>query len=407
MMEIKLAKKFDKISPKDISGEKFHKFVDSLPSTGMMDTRGDNSLINKTEQLENTEHLNNPKTERQALEEKSSISEHKVASDRPSTGSEGKADIFVFEKNGLRFGIPVSSVNEITNDFGPVSPLDGFIRSCIGTFEYRGKLLPLFESDKAYLKTNKSQTKTDDHKSGKNTIITMSYNNIMFALTMDSHIGIVSIDFQDNEYFNDVKTDEITDGFLEDIVWYKDENLYIFSPLKLSKIVARELKGQVVEASSAKKNSRLETDQKSDHLVVKIKESQIAIELTKVREVIEGFEVTALYQVSDFIRGLINLRGQVLACIDLSNYLGNNLMVIDERNKFIVLNDKDSDFALCVDEIIGIRSLDKNEFQESHSVFPSNISENFPSFLNKNEDLLLVMKPEVLINSEDVKRYKK
>ena len=109
------------------------------------------------------------------------------------------------------------------------------------------------------MKTNKSQTKTDDHKSGKNTIITMSYNNTMFALTMDSHIGIVSIDFQDNEYFNDVKTDEITDEFLEDIVWYKDENLYIFSPLKLSKIVARELKGQVVEASSAKKNSRLET----------------------------------------------------------------------------------------------------------------------------------------------------
>ena len=95
--------------------------------------------------------------------------------------------------------------------------------------------------------------------------------------------------------------------------------------------------------------------------------------------------------------------------VQLSNYhyLGNNLMVIDERNKFIVLNDKDSDFALCVDEIIGIRSLDKNEFQESHSVFPSNISENFPSFLNKNEDLLLVMKPEVLINSKDIKRYKK
>ena len=138
-----------------------------------------------------------------------------------------------------------------------------------------------------------------------------------------------------------------------------------------------------------------------------IRDVPIIPEITKVIEVIEGFEVTSLYKVSDFIRGLINLRGQVLACIDLSKYLGFELMVIDERNKFIVISEGGSDFALCVDELIGIKGLDWKTFQETDKVFPEDVSKFFPSFIEESEQIKLIMKPELFINSETLLPYSK
>ena len=34
--------------------------------------------------------------------------------------------------------------------------------------------------------------------------------------------------------------------YFQQIVWYNDKNLYIFSPTKISKVVNRELKSQLV-----------------------------------------------------------------------------------------------------------------------------------------------------------------
>jgi purine-binding chemotaxis protein CheW len=205
---------------------------------------------------------------------------------------------------------------------------------------------------------------------------------------------------------------QVEDEFLDQIVWYNDKNLYIFSPTKISKIVNRELRNQLVANQVRNHETEDETEEQTDsnsidYLIAKIRQSYIAIEITKVIEVIEEFEVTSLYKVSNFIRGLINLRGQVLACIDLSKHLGFDLLVIDERNKFIVISESGSDFALCVDELIGIKALDGRAFQGSEKVFPETVAEFFPSFFEENGDLNLIMKPELFVNSESLINYRK
>ena len=114
-----------------------------------------------------------------------------------------------------------------------------------------------------------------------------------------------------------------------------------------------------------------------------------------------------MYKVAEFIRGLINLRGQVIACIDLSGDLGSDQIVIDERNKFIVINESGLDFALCVDELIGIQSIDKSVFQESEKVFSERVAQFFPYFVDEVDELKLIMKPELFLNSESLINYRR
>ena len=76
-------------------------------------------------------------------------------------------------------------------------------------------------------------------------IITVNYNGIMFALTMETHVGIVTINSTSNYKIAEASESENTSDLLKDIVWYEEQNLFIFSPEKISMLVFSELKNQI------------------------------------------------------------------------------------------------------------------------------------------------------------------
>ena len=422
-----MAKKFDKISPKNISEEKFNQLVDALPSSTIEQPK---PVIAA---LENKEKADEAKVKKPKKKKKKKLSKEENTKEPPKPSKTFPAEnftteksnfkindttdtseVFVYECAGILFGIPVAFVTEITNDYGNISPLKGFLRSCVGTTEYRGKLLPIFQSHESYLKINeiKHSSGNDSLEKTPSTIITINFNGIMFALTMETHVGIVTVkSSSSNGRTTPVKEENIS-NLLKDIVWYGEQNLFIFSPEKIAALVYSELKNQIAvgneeERANKTGDHKTETGLSCDYMVAKIKNSTIAIEITQVVEVIEGSEVTPLYKVADFIRGLISLRGQVLSCIDLSRYLGHDLTVIDERNKFIVINVSGVDFALCIDRVLGIKSIQKSFFQDSTKVFQNEIPKYFPNFQEKEGDVTLIFKPDLFLKSTELQEYQK
>ena len=413
-----MAKKFDKISPKNISEEKFNQLVDALPSSVIEQPK---AVVTAPEKKEKNDKVKAKKSKKKKLNKEENQKTSRIDTTEGSINRSGDPingeivntrEVFVYECGGILFGIPVAFVTEITNDYGAISPLKGFLRSCIGTTEYRGKLLPIFQSQESYLKTD--EVKKDGNNNldkMPSAIITVNYNGIMFALTMETHVGIVSINSQSNYKIAEPSESENTSDLLKDIVWYEEQNLFIFSPEKISMLVFSELKNQIAvgteEDIDSKSREEEITDLRHDYMVAKIKSSTIAIEITKVLEVIEGSDVTPLYKVADFIRGLISLRGQVLSCIDLSKYLGHELTVIDERNKFIVISVSGVDFALCIDRVLGIQSIQQSSFQDSTKVFQNDIPNYFPNFREKGGEVTLIFKPDFFLKSAELQEYKK
>lgn len=413
-----MAKKFDKISPKNISEEKFNQLVDALPSSVIEQPK---AVVAAPEKKEKIDKVKVKKSKKKKLNKEENQKSSGIDTTEGSINRSGDPitgeivntkEVFVYECGGILFGIPVAFVTEITNDYGAISPLKGFLRSCIGTTEYRGKLLPIFQSQESYLKID--EVKKDGNNNldkMPSAIITVNYNGIMFALTMETHVGIVSINSTSNYKIAEASESENTSDLLKDIVWYEEQNLFIFSPEKISMLVFSELKNQIAvgteEDIDSKSNEEEITDLRHDYMVAKIKNSTIAIEITKVLEVIEGSDVTPLYKVADFIRGLISLRGQVLSCIDLSKYLGHELTVIDERNKFIVISVSGVDFALCIDRVLGIQSIQQSSFQDSTKVFQNDIPNYFPNFREKGGEVTLIFKPDFFLKSAELQEYKK
>jgi purine-binding chemotaxis protein CheW len=69
---------------------------------------------------------------------------------------------------------------------------------------------------------------------------------------------------------------------------------------------------------------------------------QYGLEITKVREILGVLDITPVPQTSDFVLGVINLRGKVIPVMDLRLRFGQEYREPDERTCIIVVEVTDS-----------------------------------------------------------------
>lgn len=63
-----------------------------------------------------------------------------------------------------------------------------------------------------------------------------------------------------------------------------------------------------------------------------------------------------------WVRGLANVRGQLLPVIDLKQYLGSGETAAGRNTRVVVVNHRDVPAGLLVDEVLGFRRFDEREF---------------------------------------------
>ena len=63
-----------------------------------------------------------------------------------------------------------------------------------------------------------------------------------------------------------------------------------------------------------------------------------------------------------WIRGLANIRGQLLPIIDLRHFLGSGVTPITRNTRVVVVNHREIPAGLIVDEVLGFRRFAESEF---------------------------------------------
>jgi twitching motility protein PilI len=76
----------------------------------------------------------------------------------------------------------------------------------------------------------------------------------------------------------------------------------------------------------------------------------------------ETREVSAVPGAKSWIKGLANIRGQLIAVIDLRQFLGGSATVVTRNTRIIIVNHRDIPAGLVVDEVLGFRRFAESEF---------------------------------------------
>src|SRR5579862_6491169 len=87
------------------------------------------------------------------------------------------------------------------------------------------------------------------------------------------------------------------------------------------------------------------------------------VPVEEVQEVIRYLEMTRVPLVSDVVRGLINLRGQIVTAIDLRCRLGMAERGADQLPMNVVIRTDDGAVSLLVDEIGDVLEVDEQSLE--------------------------------------------
>jgi len=96
---------------------------------------------------------------------------------------------------------------------------------------------------------------------------------------------------------------------------------------------------------------------------------QFAIDVRRLREVMVVGRPTAVPGAPSFVRGVANLRGEVITLLDIAPVLGLPSCGVGPMSKALILEPASSQVAIVVDEVVGLETFD--EFRSDDDPVPT------------------------------------
>src|SRR5690606_19205597 len=111
---------------------------------------------------------------------------------------------------------------------------------------------------------------------------------------------------------------------------------------------------------------RTETDNATiEILEFELAQEHYAVETRYVREACPLDNLTTLPGTPDFVKGVVNLRGEIISVVDIKRFFGLPEKGITHLNKLIVLESGSMAFAILADSLIGVRQLSLAQLQSA------------------------------------------
>ena len=121
---------------------------------------------------------------------------------------------------------------------------------------------------------------------------------------------------------------------------------------------------------------------------------EYGLEILKVREIIGYMDITAVPQTPQHVKGVINLRGQVIPVIDLRTKFGMQLAEVTDETCIIVVeiaqNDRTYNTGIVVDSVQEVLDIEGNSIEDAPQ-FGSSVNTDFILGMGKIDDSVKIL----------------
>jgi len=141
----------------------------------------------------------------------------------------------------------------------------------------------------------------------------------------------------------------------------------------------------------------METPEIRQFVSFRIDDLLMGIDILKIREVNMLLNITPVQHAPDFVRGLINLRGQTVLVFDLGVIMGRSMRTLTDESHNLIL--KADDVGLLVDNIGEIIDVFDNEIE----ILPANMDistgKYVESVVKLENELMMIISTEKILKS--------
>ncbi|MBT4760114.1 MAG: chemotaxis protein CheW [Bdellovibrionaceae bacterium] len=121
----------------------------------------------------------------------------------------------------------------------------------------------------------------------------------------------------------------------------------------------------------------------------KIGQDFFGISVLNIQEIIKPQKITKVPLSDNYVKGLINLRGQIVTGLSLRTLFGLEEKSTEE-NMNVIVRHEDQLISFMVDKICDVQDLEKQDFQQTPDTISRKIAQ-YVSGVYKLEDRLLII----------------
>ncbi len=131
-------------------------------------------------------------------------------------------------------------------------------------------------------------------------------------------------------------------------------------------------------------------DREMQLVAFKVGREDFGVDVKKVEGVISMVDITRMPRTPDFVEGIINLRGQIVAVVDLAARLGIEASERGSATRIVVVEARDVKVGLVVEspEVINIS---RDDIEASPTIASSEVNSSFIRGVVKLGDRLLIL----------------
>ncbi|MHC1610234.1 MAG: chemotaxis protein CheW [Candidatus Methanospirareceae archaeon] len=160
----------------------------------------------------------------------------------------------------------------------------------------------------------------------------------------------------------------------------------------------KEVKAETVGSKSGINQHQL--------VVFKLGGEDFGVEISQVREIIRKGDITVVPNAPDFVKGVINLRGQITTIIDLRKKLGlgEKENGDEQQERIIVVEGEKNIVGMAVDAVTEVTHLSEGDIEEVPPVIKQSIGTEYLKGVGKLPDrLLILIDLKRVLNGEEMK----
>lgn len=147
----------------------------------------------------------------------------------------------------------------------------------------------------------------------------------------------------------------------------------------------------------------MEDTQKGKYMTFKSDGEYFGIELKYVVEIVGIQKITAVPEVEDYIKGLINLRGKIIPVIDVRVRFKQEPKEYTDRTCIVIINVEETIVGLIVETIAEVVTIPEEEIVPPPTLNPKNVKNQYVYALGKvGEDVKMLLDPTKLIKDDEL-----
>ena len=146
-----------------------------------------------------------------------------------------------------------------------------------------------------------------------------------------------------------------------------------------------------------------ETDEQEDmtknlYLCFHSGDEEYAVEVTHVKEIVKIKPITVVPNTPDFVKGIINLRGDIVPVIDIrARFMKPEIQYDEDITCIVILQDEVYNIGLIVDKVSGVLKIESEDISPPPSAKLSYANMFVKSIAKTNDGLKLLLDLEKVV----------